>query len=430
MKKTLHLPVIAYTIKPGQNTEIVLPAAPGAICILREEGTKGKKSDSVTLVTGANGRVRIYLKPYGKWGEDIARLILEYVANERKIIQPVAIRINKKATAEMPFCKPETPGSVVPDSRLLPALNHKEIKNLTNEELLERGYPMRPDYSQARGAYAAWKLAVSTPSILVDPHTVAHPNASASAETTDEGWSGYELMGAEGRTYDWITATWIVPWVMARMLGGDYSCIWVGIDNGIPDLVQAGTEQDCKSLPFAGSRGLLVSSYYAWNEFLPVQSTQHVITAIDVHPGDQMYVQVWVGNLIKPKKGNKHKAPPVSSLPDLKGNTCFFYLKNMTTGKTTTTIAPRGSTIVSGNEAEWVIERTTLVGEPLPGLANYGSCVVAGVSAHDANTGMYVAYQRVPNVNITMVAADGTALSQVGATGASSMEFVWKAYGV
>ena len=102
-------------------------------------------------------------------------------------------------------------------------------------------------------------------------------------------------------------------------------------------------------------------SYFAWTEFLPQQPSIQQVMNFVVNPNDEMLVQVfsgWAG-----------------------GSEAEFVLYNVTRGISTVVITRKGSTIVGGTEAEWIMERTQF-GSVYGDLADYGSAVMSGAYAN------------------------------------------------
>ena len=256
-------------------------------------------------------------------------------------------------------------------------------------------------------------------------------SASATTRATSFNWSGYELLrsplavsGPQGPIrfgltdpYDWVKGTWRVPAVTGETGKTTWSALWVGLDgDGTTDLVQAGTEQNNITLTLLFA-GVSLSSYYAWTEFLPQQLTEHVITNFPVRAGDEIYTEVWMGD-----------AAGDLSLSGVFGR---FLIMNLTTGHVAQISTPRGSTVVSGREAVWIMERPT-VNNSLPDLADYGSATVYYAEARRINSGRhqgYVNYLTGSTQADTMTDSAGKILSTVTAVDSQSMRFDWKAFG-
>src|SRR5262249_40525313 len=106
---------------------------------------------------------------------------------------------------------------------------------LSESELLQRGYPPRPDQEKAPEAYAAWLRAVSRPSVQVTPKVILradrfHGPAKIANEpniTNDafNNWCGYANetngLGADNSPFNWVMGEWIVPAVVPEPLNNN-----------------------------------------------------------------------------------------------------------------------------------------------------------------------------------------------------------------
>lgn len=146
---------------------------------------------------------------------------------------------------------------------------------------------------------------------------------------TSANWSGYVDSG-QGARFSQVSAMWTVPAVNPHARGD--SATWVGIDGfGNNDLIQAGTDQ-------AGG------DYYAWYELIP----QFAFSLGNVHPGDQMYVDI------------------VQDVP----GTWTVTVRDVTRDVTWTGPVAYAA---SGASAEWVEEAPTNQSNNIEVLANFGS---------------------------------------------------------
>lgn len=210
-------------------------------------------------------------------------------------------------------------------------------------------------------------------------HVVRLPQEST---VTAFNWSGFELpnflkasptrLGFGFSHYDYGRGRWNVPFPSGSINDSTSSSLWVGLDgDGTKDLVQAGTESDAVNYLVNGFLSVTFLTFFAWTEFLPQQKTASQITNFPVSAGDEMFVEVWIGN--------------AGSGPDLSGAFGVFFLMNLTTGVSTSVYTPVGSTTVLGKEAVWILERPAY---PVPAsgifgpysyvpmLSNYGSAVM------------------------------------------------------
>jgi hypothetical protein len=215
-------------------------------------------------------------------------------------------------------------------------------------------------------------------------------------------------------------------------LGLEAHCsVWVGLDGygGLKDLVQAGTAGYgiSYSLVEVGTGrpfGFLnLEGYYAWTEFLPQQPTEQRITNFQISPGDQIFTEVWIGDL--------GKAPSIS------GTFGQFLIMNLTTQQTARMNTPVSGTNVTGKQAVWIAERPTQFfpatgifgpSQGLYDLANYGSFVMYNAHARKAKsprgTG-YVPYYDLRSIQLSMTNAIGDVLSSVTPLDSTSMRFDW-----
>jgi len=310
------------------------------------------------------------------------------------------------------------------------------------EELLARGYPPRPDPTQAPDAYAAWLKAVSKPSTLITPRIVTTDRAHGpvtyfsggptTVSQTSNNWSGFVLQ--PGPTpYNMVFGDWIVPAVAGEQNTATYSSLWIGLDgwgsNGCNsncnvDVVQAGTEQDIFSYSINGFKWQ-IANYYAWYEwFTNSTPLEQLIQNFPVHPGDEVLSIVWVGSSIS---ANAY------------GGTGFFSLEDISGGFHVQVAQPftskPGGDIFLGNNAEWIMERTLqypcgTCTPYLPDLSNYGTAVMFGAYAQRQD-GALVKYSEVNNDLLTMTNYPPwdvfvpDQLSTVVSTGPTSMRFTW-----
>lgn len=397
-----------YTVKPGSASLITHKTAPDTACILYAESPE----HHLKLYAGQDGIIEFYVNPPNDCA-DIAELVIQ-CGETRSLLQ---LRASTHETAEHPFHTPYHRHHV---GKVRPALSEHEAKNLANEELLKRGYPHRPDSAPA-GVFERWNQMVSKPTTLVEFKTVSRPDIGSgykmkASKGVQEGfettgnWSGFELRGSPS-TYDWVSGIWNVPRVSGESGKHTYSSLWVGLDgDGVVDLVQAGTGHENYNFKLSNFTWS-VSIYYAWTEFLPQQQTAQQIANWSVQPGDEIFVEVYIAN--------------AGGMPNLSGYFGQFFITNSRTGQGGWLYTERGSTMVTGSEAVWIMERPTVSGS-LADLANYGSATMSHAYARRTDR-KYVDYQGDTNFQISMV--NGTnVLSTVAAVDATTMQFTWKAF--
>jgi hypothetical protein len=408
-------PVYRYTLPPGLTSHVRVRTLPNASCILRAEGDG--PSPSFLVYADPDGFVDLYVRPSGEH-ESFARLSIEADADGEIAEHVLELRPGREPAEQMPF-PPAAEGRWRPpaDAQIRPALSLDESLGLADDELLERGYPLRPDAELAPSAFNTWRRMVSAPTTFVEPRTVSRPDIThagrariANPPESSNNWSGFELRGAAG-TYDWVTGEWFVPSVTGESNSTTFSSFWIGLDgDGTSDLVQAGTEQQNVNFTFFGITWSF-STYYAWTEFLPQQPTEQQLTSFPVHPGDEIFCEVYVAN--------------AGQMPSLTGFFGVTLIMNLTTSAYTYNYTPRGATNVGGSEAEWIMERPTVNGG-LAELANYGSARMSNAYARRV-AGGYVGYQGATNEQITMF-NNTDILSTVSAVDSTTMQFNWHAF--
>jgi hypothetical protein len=413
--KVETLEPVRYSVAPGYASELHVQTLPGAVCMVRR-GEDPEGAGGLRVLADDDGIVRLHAQPSNEHKE-IAELVIDAEAEGRRIRVPLQLRASARGGRDIPrpparSRKPRREGA-----RVRAALEERDMLKLNDEALSEAGYPLRPNPTEAPGAFNAWRRAVSTPTTIVEPRTVSHPELHHGAiitagPATSSNWSGFELRGATG-TYDWVTGMWNVPSVTGESNTHTYSAFWVGLDgDGVSDLVQAGTEQENYNFQFPWF-SVSISVYYAWTEFLPQQPTEQQIANFPVNPGDEIFCEVWIGN--------------AGSAPTLSGAFGVLLLENLTTSESTMVYTPVGTTVVGGSEAVWIMERPSL-GTALTDLADYASARMFNAYARKANSARgrgYVPYQGATNLQITMINGTST-LSTVTPIDTYSMRFDWQ----
>ena len=125
----------------------------------------------------------------------------------------------------------------------------------------------------------------------VGPHGLFLPKDPAAvlpvrnADTSSLNWSGYATIAAAGHPITDVTQHWTV--VGAKVAPAGFSSTWAGVGGyNSTDLIQAGTESDCASTPFA------------WYEILPASETPitsgctGLVPSCAVAVGDKMFVDI------------------------------------------------------------------------------------------------------------------------------------------
>lgn len=424
---------IRYTIRPNIASKIVLRTLPYGVCTLHPEGDVGS-AGSLKIFADRDGIVQFHVRPDNA-SDNLTKVMIDCNVNGNVTHFPLELRAGYTPTHDMPAPPLEKPRRMHNDALVLPALSENEAFQLSDQELLSRGYPPRPNLETVPEAFNAWRRAFSNPLILVEPRTVpntdiSHGLGDASNTTGDSyNWSGFLLTG--GAPYCVVAGVWDVPSVYSRenrdnaTWKGEHivtqSSFWVGLDGwkvtpySLDDLPQAGTEQQSVDI-----HDLTFSTYYAWTQFVPQQEEEQVVTELHVNPGDRMYVGVWMGD--------EH-----SNL-SLNGD-AIFSLTNMTTGEyakhSTSRTSKKGTTVVSGTMAVWIMERpTNIKTNRYTDLADYHSATMTSAYAAPAS-GSGSFYSDHSNIQIQMKERHKPfpILSTVTSIDRGTMRFSWQNFG-
>lgn len=248
-----------------------------------------------------------------------------------------------------------------------------DARSASAQELADWGYPPRPNERQGAEAYARWleevnpALKRSVPD-LVPRRGVYHRPAMnlkiSNIGATSNNWSGFALVPTGGAPpFYYVTGRWIVPTVKqppGTCSGGwDNSSQWVGI-GGFNDgnLLQAGSATSV----FCDVGGN-IPEYYPWIEWLPaaelvLYKSAATQTLYPFAPGDYLIVTVW---------------SPLASWNSgisTSGQLSFADVTQGWTASLSFTAASLGGSQVTGQSAEWIVERPEIDGT-LSTLADY-----------------------------------------------------------
>jgi Peptidase A4 family len=293
------------------------------------------------------------------------------------------------------------------------------------------GYPPRPAASQGADAMAQWQAAVDPTNIRVIPQFVRHEGVyhrpatdlklglrSAGTNTTSAtsgNWSGYALTpSGSGEPFYLVTAHWTVPTVQQAThtcSGWDYSSQWVGI-GGLADgdLLQAGSAANV----FCDA-GKDIPEYFPWLEWLPQSELVLYRNAANQTPfpfeaGDYLIVTVW--------------ATDFSGGVSTTGNLSFADRTQHWTVNITFSAASVGGSEVTGQSAEWIVERSE-VGGSLATLPNYTADPWWGTRAEDLGSANFYpgSSGTAPAYSITMLDNSNAPVSYSKLFGTQSLWF-------
>jgi hypothetical protein len=390
---------LRLSVAPHTSSQIAMKTLPKATCVLHAQGDSDA-SHSFKVFADDEGMIRFHVNP-SEESDQVAVFAVDCTAAGQSSTFGLELRSNAIPRLDMPAPAAEMRASQASDV-IRPALTKAEALHLSGDEIVKRGYPVRPNAKEAPAAFATWLKAVTKPSRLVDARQVARPEirhvnpVSNSNRENSGNWSGFELRGASG-TYDLVEGEWYVPRVYYETNRHTYSSFWIGLDgDGTNDLWQAGTEQEIQDIVIFGIH-FDFTSYYAWTEFLPPQGTESVLGNFTVAPGDLMFSEVWVGNY--------------GQSPSLSGSYAIAFVENISRGEYTTVYNCRGVSFfgictnisqvnIGGSEAEWIMERPTVNGS-LPDLSDYSYTFMYDAYALKTN-GYWMNYNGANNQQIFM----------------------------
>jgi Peptidase A4 family len=384
---------VRFTVAPNTSSHIAMKTLPKATCMVYATSDSDVEH-ALKAFADDDGMIHFHVTPLAE-AEQLAHFSVDCTAAHQSVTYDLELRPNSVPTDDMPAPVAEVRAPQATDV-IRPALARADAIGLTGDELLKRGYPVRPDAGQAPTAYATWLRAVTRPSRKVNPRQVQRPEVEAGPATltglvygpvnqggpgtgsistlvTTNNWSGFVLAApyatySPSVTYDLVDGRWNVPVVSPETNKRVYSNMWIGLDGwgaspyGDSDLWQAGTDSDDSEVV----HGYRLTTYDAWTLFLP-QGIGGVLPNFTVEPGDEIFSEVWVANLEKS--------------PSLSGMYAIAYFENLTSGKNTFVYQCRGSvrdgqctsdnqTQILGLSADWILERPKVNGQ-LPDLANY-----------------------------------------------------------
>ena len=259
--------------------------------------------------------------------------------------------------------------------------------------------PLRPDAKKEPHLRALWDRAISRTRLWITPefehreHITRGPARGAGGKAlgarsakagvsnaTSNNWSGAAVFSPAGKPYGFVGGQWTVPSPNSQADGAYYASEWVGIDGwNSSDVLQAGTETQITKVFF-----ITIKQVYAWWEWFPAGEVR--INNLPVSAGDVMYCLICADT----------------------ASHATVYFTNQSQGVGTRfEITPPSGTRLTGNVAEWIVERPT-VGGSVANLTDYAACYfdecIAGGSG------------RVDNLSgamlITMTGTGGAALSE------------------
>jgi len=430
---------LRLTVAPHTSSRIAMKTLPKAVCVLHPNGDT-ESSRSLKMFSDDDGMIRFNVNPSDD-ADEAAAFAVDCTSEGQSRTFGLELKPSSIPTSDMPAPAAEIRAPKATDV-IRPALTEAEALQLSDDELVKREYPVRPNPEQAPDAFAAWLQMVTQPAARVDARQVAHTELRASSQADTDNWSGFDLKNAPNEvpvsTYDMVQGGWYLPTVTNPVYDETtYSLLWVGLDgdDGIcpkycpgkgstSDLWQAGTGQQISDTVFYlnGRPIIFIFSYYfAWTEFVPFQSIE-VVPSFNVSPGDQVYVAVWVGN--QGQAASLSGVYAIAFVEDITQSE-FTYVYNcrglVSNGKCTT----KDQTRIYGYQAEWIMERP-YEGGVLPEPADYGVAYMSVPYAQQTD-GAWINYEQSNTQQLFMYGSTGNLLSGAYTYG-DEIEYAWFNY--
>jgi hypothetical protein len=301
------LAVQSSPLSQADASTVAAPAAPSMIgsiklpawtqCAVSESGN-ANPSHSDIVFAGFDGKVH-FTPPPSDWG---TKLNFNCSLNGNPQGTYI-VDFNDTST----FTEESQPALAAQPVGARPALTG-DLTSLSNSQLLEQGYPPRPDPQADPQQYSRWVDAVSSPVSVFQPVPITHIGVHAYGQykgSTTCNWTGF-VQSADGFpsslgcgiTTNWAGATYTeyvftsyVPWVSGCLSNDCGTGIWAGIGGtvvatyGTSNLIQSGFFMDA-----LGNSSLFV-------EFTPASLVVPTLpTGDNFAHGDEFQIWGWTAS--------------------------------------------------------------------------------------------------------------------------------------
>ena len=418
-KEIKEMQAVRYTVMPGITSTIFMKVQPDLAFTLHQENEQAEKK-GLRLYSDSNGNIHFNIHP-PHHSDEISKLVLDSIHNATLFRYPVHLRFHHQPTEEMPA--PPEKGPAKPDERMT-RLSEKEISELSNAELLKRGYPARPDQTNSPQLYRAWLEIVSLPLDISQPSFApmdwhanlfsaarrAHVNGNGNFGTTLASLPngcGFELRSKNFDAYNNVKAKLQVPYLNDHVYGSACQFI-VGFDSADTDLDSIQTGIGCLD-SFNDNSG---NYYFIYSAFVAALidsvSNTHNIIGFPVLPGDIIHIYSTIYRYDS----------------SVKFHSAFY---NETQNIFRLVISDQyDKSKIQGKSVYWLVSRVKLL------LANFGTVIMSEATANSVKSGREVGYLDYEGVNerieITMVADDLRKIATVTPLGQNHMRFNWLNY--
>lgn len=235
----------------------------------------------------------------------------------------------------------------------------------STRQLAAQRLPRRPDARTEPRLAQLWERVMGRTRLWIQPEFEHHENISHGplrvgrslkrrakavpllvSNATSTNWSGAAVFAPASKPYRFVGGQWTVPSPNAPDNGSYYASEWVGIDGwNSPDVLQAGTETQITKILF-----ITVKQVYTWWEWFPAGEVK--ISNLPVTSGDVMYCLICADSTTHATVSFSNQSTGVGTRFDI--------------------TAP-SRTALTGNVAEWIVERPTVNGS-VASLTDYAAC--------------------------------------------------------
>ena len=150
-----------YTVLPRTSSRLTLRTLAHSVCTIRLDGASPSQRN-LRVYADHEGFIRLHVRPSVEWKETV-RFVLDCDVEGNVTHFPLELRPSYEATRDSPAPPDHEPVRPGPDRLARPALIEDEMLRFTDEQLFERGYPLRPDPNTAPRVFDSWRRAVLVP---------------------------------------------------------------------------------------------------------------------------------------------------------------------------------------------------------------------------------------------------------------------------
>jgi hypothetical protein len=391
-----------HRVVPGSNEVITIRVGPNAVCRLSHPESE---AESLQLDADSRGDIRLHLSAAAD-AKPLELLVEETSPEGTTTRHTLSVTADpdhwavtdRHSDSQRDGAKEELSGDLVP-----PLLD--DPRDLSNAELVNRGYPPRPSADAPAASRERWRQLVSQSYRRVGPERTEHPDVRFTkledpetvmsptlplpppserevvtrlirsilpypkqlADTMFNGssstWSGAFLDQPANEFYI-VEADWRVPQVYGSPLAHSAAAEWIGMGDGPTDLFQSGTDSESYNL-----LGWTIAIYWMWIEALPY--APWAVTNFPIDPGDQVRVTIFVADGNGTTWFNEPRGGGLTSRNDSVWFMLYNTTKRLSYWGTYPTVDRGGRFRFVGNTAEFIVERPSSTKSGPQPLANF-----------------------------------------------------------